>query len=117
MDNERQQFLHEIAALDLEQDEDPLATYWRYIQWINRNFPPERAQESGLVDVLEDATKLFLEDDLFKTDLRYLKIWVLYARHVDDPAVVYAHLLSKNIGTTYALLYEEYADLLEKSGK
>lgn len=109
--DERAKFQQQIAQLDVEQDDDPLEVYWKYIQWLDRN------HDDTLVDVLEEATKLFLHDDHFKTDLRYLKIWVMYARRIEDPASVYSHLIANNIGTTYALLYEEYADLLEKSGR
>lgn len=109
--DERARFQQQISQLDVAQDDDPLEVYWRYIQWLDRN------SDHGLLDVLEQATQVFLADGHFKTDLRYLKIWVMYARRIEDPATVYAHLLAKHIGTTYALLYEEYADLLEKAGR
>ena len=117
LDQERRVFQQQIAALDVHQDDDPLDTYHRYVQWLDHNYPPEHAIESGLVDLLEEATKAFLDDDHYKGDLRYLKLWIMYARHIDDPASVYSHLLSRKIGTSYALLYEEYAEWLEKNGR
>jgi checkpoint serine/threonine-protein kinase len=106
LDQERQRFQQQIADLDITQDDDPLDIYYQYVQWLDHNYSPEHAVDSGLVDLLEEATKAFLKDNHYKSDLRYLKLWVLYAKHIEDPGSVYSHLLSKSIGTSYALLYE-----------
>jgi len=72
---------------------------------------------SGLVDLLEEATNKFKDDANYKGDLRYLKLWCQYARHVEKPASVYALLAANDIGSGYALLYEEYAKALEADGR
>jgi checkpoint serine/threonine-protein kinase len=117
LDQERRRFQQQITELDVQQEEDPLDIYYQFAQWLDQNYPQDHAVETGLVDLLEEATKVFLKVDHYKSDLRYLKLWVMYARHVEDPGSIYSHLLSKSIGTTYALLYEEYSDLLERTGR
>ncbi|EEB88013.1 hypothetical protein MPER_14404, partial [Moniliophthora perniciosa FA553] len=55
----------------------------------------------------------------YKSDLRYLKLWTLRARKVDVGGALslYSHLLKNDIGTSYSLLYEEYAQLLEAKNR
>jgi checkpoint serine/threonine-protein kinase len=113
LSRQRQQFRDQISA-NVNED-DPLDAYDQFVQWTLQNYG-EDDPESGLVDLLEDATRKFKDDSSYKTDLRYLKLWTLYARKVDDPATIYAFLLASGIGTTYSLLYEEYANTLEQSG-
>ncbi|KAF9003942.1 Mad3/BUB1 homology region 1-domain-containing protein [Cyathus striatus] len=114
---ERQKYKAQLATA-LNEEEDPLAVYYQFIQWTIKNYG-EYNDKSGLKELLEDATTQFKNDSLYKTDLRYLKIWSLYARQVDRTAAIsiYAYLLANGIGISYAALYEEYAHLLEKDGK
>ncbi|KNZ81901.1 Checkpoint serine/threonine-protein kinase bub1 [Termitomyces sp. J132] len=60
-----------------------------------------------------------MNDPIYKTDLRYLKLWTLYAGQVDraNAIDIYANLLASEIGTSFALLYEGYAALLEIEGR
>jgi hypothetical protein len=51
-----------------------------------------------------------------KGDLRWLKLWIMYANYVEDSTSIYNHIYTNNIGTKYALFYEEYAELLERTG-
>ncbi|KAK2460352.1 hypothetical protein APHAL10511_007741 [Amanita phalloides] len=102
----------------LTEDDDPLAVYYQFIQWTLKHYG-EKDPESGLTQLLEEATRVFKDDELYKTDLRYLKLWSLYARQVSstDAIKLYASLISNNIGTSYSMLYEEYANLLDKDGR
>jgi spindle assembly checkpoint component MAD3 len=50
-------------------------------------------------------------------ELKYLKLWVLYATYVERPVVIYKFLMANEIGTSFALLYEEYAAVLERNGQ
>ncbi|EJF64965.1 hypothetical protein DICSQDRAFT_153131, partial [Dichomitus squalens LYAD-421 SS1] len=111
----RDQYRAQLATA-LTEDADPLAAYDSFVKWTVDSYGPHLAQ-SGLLELLEEATRYFVDDDAYKSDLRYLKLWLLYASHVEDPTVIYAFLHSKNIGKIYAQTYQEYADALERRGR
>lgn len=118
-DRERQcQKYRAKVAKALNEDDDPLATYHQFIQWTIKNYG-EKDPKSGLKELLKEATAQFKEDDMYKKDLRYLKMWALYARQLDRAGAiaVFAGLVESGIGTSYAALYEDYANLLEHDGK
>ncbi|KAK7050963.1 protein kinase [Paramarasmius palmivorus] len=102
----------------LNEEDDPLALYVDFVQWIINNFSGDDTQ-SGLTQLLEEATNAFRKDQSYKSDLRYLKLWTLRARKVDvsGALALYSHLLKNDIGTSYSLLYEEYAQLLEAKNR
>ncbi|KAJ8469981.1 hypothetical protein ONZ45_g16709 [Pleurotus djamor] len=114
---QRRAYQKRIASAQTD-EEDPLAVYQEYVQWILKNYPNDKAN-SGLVPVLEQVTRKFKEDLSYKTDLRYLKLWILYAKHIEKgtPAAVYGYLLKHEIGTSYSVLYEEFASTLEHDGR
>lgn len=113
-ERERQQHRAQLATA-LNEEDDPLAVYHTFVQWTIKNYG-EDDPKSGLMELLEDATRQFKEDPVYKTDLRYLKLWSLYARQVDreEAIEIYAYLLDRGIGISYSVLYEEYATLLEQ---
>lgn len=111
---ERRQLRAEINSA-LKEEDDPLAAYDQFVKWTIKNYA-EGDPSSGLVELLEEATRKFKDDPSYKGDLRYLKLWCLYAQHVDKPVTVYAFLVANKIGSSYALLYEEYAKALEVDG-
>jgi checkpoint serine/threonine-protein kinase len=102
----------------LTEADDPLAAYHQFVQWTIKNYG-ESNPKSGLKDLLMEATLQFKDDPLYKADLRYLKLWALYARQVDkaDALAIYASLVANDIGTSYSALYEDYANLLEGGGR
>ncbi|KAF8638244.1 hypothetical protein AX17_002266 [Amanita inopinata Kibby_2008] len=116
-ERERQRYKAKLSKALTEED-DPLSVYYQFVLWTLKHYG-ERDPKSGLTPLLEEATRVFIEDPLYKTDLRYLKLWSLYARRLStaNAITVYASLLSKEIGTSYSVLYEEYAALLEKDGR
>ena len=94
--------------------DDPLEVWLRYIDWTMETFPSGRSAESGIVPLLERATREFAQDSQYKNDPRYLKLWVQYAQDFSDaPREVFAYLARNEIGQRLALFYEEYAALLE----
>lgn len=115
LDRERHQ-LRETIKSALEEEEDPLAAYDQFVKWTIKNYP-EGDPNSGLVELLEEATRKFKDDQSYKGDLRYLKLWCQYARVVEKPATVYGFLAANGIGTGYAMLYEEYAKCAEHDGR
>ncbi|KAJ2966794.1 hypothetical protein NUW54_g13703 [Trametes sanguinea] len=111
----RAKYRHRLSVA-LREDADPLAAYVQFVEWTLDAYKDDLAH-SGLIELLDEATRHFMDDDAYKSDLRYLKLWLLYAKHVEDPIVIYALLLSKGIGKIYAQTYQEYAEALQKRGK
>ncbi|KAF8627015.1 hypothetical protein AX15_004596 [Amanita polypyramis BW_CC] len=116
-ERERQRYKAKLAKALLD-EEDPLAVYYQFVEWTLKQYG-EKDPKSGLAQLLEEATRVFKDDDVYKKDLRYLKLWSLYSRQVSrtDAIAIYDSLISNNIGTSYSMLYEEYATLLEKDGR
>ncbi|SRR6266404_5968468 len=103
----------QIASQTNEAD-DPLNLYDGFVKWVFDNYPSEHLASSGLIELLEEATRRYKDDLSYKGDIRYLKLWTLYASLVDKPSVVFRFILTNGIGTAYALLFEEYALTLER---
>ncbi|KAI5846813.1 Mad3/BUB1 homology region 1-domain-containing protein [Tricharina praecox] len=98
--------------------DDPLEVWLRYINWTVETFTSGHSADSGLLQLLERATKEFIHDNQYKNDPRYLKLWVQYAQdYSDTPREVYAYLARNEVGQRLALFYEEYAALLESLGR
>ena len=117
MERGRQKYKARLASALTDAD-DPLAAYHQFVQWTIKNYG-ENDPKSGLKDLLMEATSQFKDDPLYKTDLRYLKLWALYARQTDKAGAlaIYASLVANDIGTSYSALYEDYANLLESEGR
>ncbi|KAI0325547.1 hypothetical protein GY45DRAFT_220905 [Cubamyces sp. BRFM 1775] len=113
---QKRQRYRERLTVALQEEADPLAAYHEFVQWTLDTYK-EDIPHSGLIELLDEATRYFLDDDAYKSDLRYLKLWLLYAKLVEDPTAIYAFILSKNIGKIYAETYREYAEALHKRGK
>lgn len=109
----------EIAMEDEDDDADPLEAYSRFVFWTVENYPQGHSAESGLLELLEEATRVLRDDrdGRWRGDLRYLKLWTLYASYVDKPTIIYKYLLVNEIGTSHALFYEEYAVALERANR
>lgn len=105
-------FQKKLALLD--EEDDPLAIYLDYINWTIEMYPFNDIQLLGL---LKDATSRFVNEIRYRHDPRYLKMWLEYASLVNDPGDIYSYLMSKGIGQTLALFYEEYANCLEENQK
>ncbi|CAG8448928.1 10011_t:CDS:2 [Ambispora leptoticha] len=110
--NQFSQELQNLGELD-----DPLDVYSRYIEWTIQNYPEGHNNESNLIQLLEAATRLFQDDVRYKNDARYLKYWIQYSKYVEQPREIFAFLENKNIGSNYAVYYEEYGTLLERAQK
>ena len=101
----------------LVNDDDPLTAFVRFVDWTVDNYPQGECVESGLLELLELATRTFSDGPLYKNDMRYLKLWILYASIVDHPTKIYAYLNANEIGSGYSLFYEEYCNALERAGQ
>lgn len=107
----------ELALED--EDGDPLEAYCRLVYWTVENYPQGHSAESGLLELLEESTRALKDfrNGVWRGDLRYLKLWLLYASYVEKPTIIYKFLIANDIGTSFALLYEEHAAVLERDGR
>ena len=112
-DPARQAFENELANID--ESDDPLDVYDRYIKWTLSTYPSAQAtHDSGLLPLLERATKAFLASAQYKNDVRYLRLWLHYIRLFSDaPREVFAYLARHGVGESLALFYEDFAAWLE----
>jgi checkpoint serine/threonine-protein kinase len=114
LERERQNHRAAIESA-FDEEEDPLAPYERFVKWIIDNYELDDP-DSGLLDLLEETTMQFKDDDAYKGNKMYLNLWIMYANLVEDSATVLAFLVENGIGTSFCILYEEYAKVLERDG-
>ncbi|KAJ7364009.1 hypothetical protein DFH08DRAFT_730369 [Mycena albidolilacea] len=117
LSTERAHFKASLSTA-LKDDDDPLAAYDQFVKWTVKNYADDDPS-SGLRELLQEATAAFKSDPVYKTDLRYLKLWILYIRQLTrvDAVATFAFLLANGIGASYSILYEEYAAILELDGR
>ena len=92
--------------------DDPLAVHESLIAAY-----VEQGQTSGLIKALERCTQQFVQDRRYRNDIRYLRVWLQYARHCRSPLEIFEFLDSQCIGKELALLYEEWAKVLSTRGQ
>ncbi|TKY87583.1 hypothetical protein EX895_003597 [Sporisorium graminicola] len=102
-----------VTSEDNADSDDPLDAWTKYVKWCIDNYPSGQTHESGLIPLLERATRHFKDSEQYTHDPRYLRLWILYARNVECARDVYNFLLANEIGTKLASLYEELAVVLE----
>jgi hypothetical protein len=95
-----------------DDDDDPLDPYFRYVQWIQTNFPSGKTTQ--LMKIVEKSVRRFKGDPRYRNDPRFLKLWLLVAHQAKEPIEVFKYLSVNKIGVDLALYYEEYSKLLEK---
>jgi checkpoint serine/threonine-protein kinase len=101
-----------IEAIDEYEGDDPLEPWLEYIMWVRDAFPSGGIQ-SELLPLLEACTRTFQTDERYRSDLRYLRVWVQYADCCTEPKDIYAFLEANSIGQDHALYYEAFATYLE----
>lgn len=112
----RREFEKELHNID--EADDPLDVYDRYVKWTLDAYPSAQSSNSGLLPLLERATKAFQTSTHYKNDPRYLKMWLHYIRMFSDaPREVFVFLARHGIGENLALYYEEFAAWLENAGR
>ncbi|EIW84278.1 hypothetical protein CONPUDRAFT_120008 [Coniophora puteana RWD-64-598 SS2] len=95
----------------LEDDEDPLAAFEEVVQLSTKSSPAR-------VFALEQTLRAFCEDPRYSGDLRYLRLWMEYAREVnaESEAIIYEWCIWRKVGVASALLWEAWAASLEVRG-
>ncbi|KAG7905365.1 hypothetical protein KL906_005220 [Ogataea polymorpha] len=110
---ERDQFEASLDPAQLEDLDDPLDPYLKYLDWIHTNYPSGANTESGLIQLLERITHDFKDDDYYKNEVRYFKVWLEYVKFSDNPRDIFHYLYKKKIGLSLTLLYESFANFME----
>jgi hypothetical protein len=67
--------------------------------------------------LLERATRRFVHEEQYRSDIRLLKLWLLYAKYVDTPRDIFKFLEGLQVGVKLASFYEEWAMLEEQSNR
>ena len=113
----RAEFEQEVQLID--EADDPLDVYDRYIKWTLDAYPSAQSTpQSQLLPLLERATKHFLQSQHYSNDPRYLKIWLQYIHLFSDaPREAFVFLSRNGVGEGLALYYEEFAAWLESAGR
>ncbi|GAQ79054.1 putative Protein kinase [Klebsormidium nitens] len=109
LESERRSFERDIQFYD---GDDPLAPWLRYIRWIKDSYP-SGGIESESLPVLEKCTRTFQRVARYRTDVRYLRVWIQYADACVDAKDIFTFLEKNEIGQDHALFYEAYATNLE----
>lgn len=103
---------YENSLKQLETCDDPIELYIEYLEYIKR----EPIYQEKLLQILEKATHDFKDDEIYKNDVRYLRIWLQYVQFSDSPLDVYLYLFKKQIGAKLGLFYQSFANHLEQRG-
>lgn len=86
----------------------------RYVAFMVQHYP---SSPNHVLPLLEETTRRFIGDARYAQDARYLKLWIMFARHVERREEVWAFLESRDIGTRHAAFYEEWAMAAEGLGR
>ncbi|AOA62485.1 Checkpoint serine/threonine-protein kinase [Komagataella phaffii CBS 7435] len=100
-------FRDQISMID--ELDDPLEPYINYLK--------ECENSNVLIQLLEDVTRKFKDDQLYSNDIRYLKLWLHYIKFSNSPRKIFLYLHKKQIGSKLTLFYESFARYLESEGE
>lgn len=106
--------LHEYESI-IEQysDNDPLVPYLSYIEYLVNNQLIEQ-NHKVLIQVLERCSKLHTTQEQYKSDQRYIRIWLLYIdtiKSYQQCIDIFNYMKSNAIGSKNSLYYQAYAQL------
>ncbi|KAF9929597.1 hypothetical protein FBU30_001438 [Linnemannia zychae] len=106
-------FQEELAHLD--ELEDPLDVYSRYVKWMVENYPQSAGQgyDSQLTPILERALADFKDEQRYKNDTRFVKLLIIYSEKITNPVELFNFMEANGIGSEISMYYEEFADFLE----
>ncbi|CAG0892167.1 unnamed protein product [Cyprideis torosa] len=93
--------------------DDPLEPWYQYIIWTEQHYP--RGSKDGKLDqLLEKCIKKFKTSLLYKEDQRFIRIYLNFAFHHQDPEEVYYQMFTFRIGLECADLYKAWSWELER---
>jgi len=90
--------------------DDPLSPWLTYIGWIQQTYISGCTKK--LIHVIEKCITKFQDEDRYRQDLRFLKLWIVYTDNVDRAENIFSFMHVNFIGTTHAIFYRAYATCL-----
>ncbi len=95
----RRRNLEEGIGQAIADQDDVLAAYEQFVKWLGQHERDTRlVHDYEILEVLEEAVRTLKDDQHYKKDLRYVKLWTMYAKRVRKPDAVYAFLFKNAIG-------------------
>ncbi|XP_076448579.1 mitotic checkpoint serine/threonine-protein kinase BUB1-like [Babylonia areolata] len=110
--DQRNFFEQQIRMYD---GDDSLEVWDSYIKWTEQNFP-RGGKDGNLLELLQRCLTHFQNHEGYKNDPRFVHIWIKFANFSDDPVEIYRYMFDQNIGCHLAVLYEEWANFVERLG-
>ncbi|KAL8619174.1 hypothetical protein ACOMHN_049956 [Nucella lapillus] len=95
--------------------DDSLEVWDNYIKWTEQNFP-RGSKDGNLLELLQRCLTHFQHHEGYRNDPRFVHMWIKFANFSDDPVEVYQYMFDQNIGCGLTLLYEEWANFVERVG-
>lgn len=112
IDAERLRREHAItrAVNGVEPCKHILDAYVEAAFFISDHYP---SGSKHLVRIVEEACRKYAKDDRFRDDIRFVRLWILYAEMRRDKLDVFSYMKRRRIGESWTLFYEAYAATLE----
>eukprot|EP00092_Neocalanus_flemingeri_P017494 GFUD01018923.1.p1 GENE.GFUD01018923.1~~GFUD01018923.1.p1 ORF type:complete len:1477 (+),score=489.36 GFUD01018923.1:88-4518(+) len=110
LQEERQNFETELRSYS---GPDPLDPWYRYIAWVEQEYP-KGGKEGNVHVLIEKCIKKFKDDQTVRNDGRFLEIWLKYAAISAQPLEVYDFMFKQGLCSQQAGLYEAWAWQLER---
>ncbi|XP_037923202.1 checkpoint serine/threonine-protein kinase BUB1 [Hermetia illucens] len=86
---------------------DPLELWYNYICWYDYNMRVD--PENKFREALEKCLTLFEHNELYKQDVRMIKLWVKYLDLQTNPLNLYQILYQRGVGTRCSCFYIGWA--------
>lgn len=102
-------FKQRIETAILNSD-DPLQLFTERIELLHVSSSPEARKL--LKQTVLDCALRFRDNDVYRNNLSYLRVWLELAQLSPDAYSVFKYIAQKRIGQKFALFYEEFAKLL-----
>ncbi|CAH1405988.1 unnamed protein product [Nezara viridula] len=96
------------------QGPDPLKLRYDFLQALE-SYDKELINDI-YSSVLEDTLRSFMEEAVYKQDLRFIHLWLAYSHTQPNPVVIYENMFSRGLGTECTILYASWAEHLMKNG-
>lgn len=111
--------MENIASNDyLDSLDDPVTLFDREIRRMLKSPSASHSDlDRQLQSVLRRCIDYIQQQQRYRNDPRYLRIWLMYASYYRDPLHVLDYLERAEIGRYLSAFYENYASLLERSGR
>ncbi|GIY52505.1 hypothetical protein CDAR_181571 [Caerostris darwini] len=109
---ERQAFEAELRTYT---GNDPLSVWYKYIKWVEQNFP-KGGKDGHLEQLIQQCLSLMKDKSEYFDDKRFIEIWLKFAKMAEKPTDVYEYMYTYKIGCKSALFFVEWSWELENQG-